>query len=164
MASLDVSLAAWIATIALVAALFAFDLFFSGRRPHVVEFREAVAWSILYVGVAVGFGVALGTAAGWDYGAEYFAGYLVEKSLSVDNLFVFLVIMTTFAVPREHQLRVLTFGILAALVLRAVFIALGAALLAAFSFMFLVFGLLLDRHRDPALSATATRTRRSRTT
>ena len=69
-----------IATIALVAALFAFDLFFSGRRPHVVEFREAVAWSILYVGVAVGFGVALGTAAGWDYGAEYFAGYLVEKA------------------------------------------------------------------------------------
>ena len=62
-----------------MAALFAFDLFFSGRRPHVVEFREAVAWSILYVGVAVGFGVALGTAAGWD-GAAHFAGYLVEKS------------------------------------------------------------------------------------
>jgi tellurite resistance protein TerC len=155
MGSLDLSLVAWGATIALVAALFAIDLFFSGRRPHVVEFREAIAWSLLYIAVAVAFGVALGSLAGWGYGAEYFAGYLVEKSLSVDNLFVFLVIMTTFAVPPEHQLRVLTFGILVALVLRAVFIVLGAALLSAFSFMFLVFGLLLIvtaiqlfRHRD----------------
>jgi tellurite resistance protein TerC len=105
--------------------------------------------------VAVLFGVLVGVLAGWDYGAEYFAGYIVEKSLSVDNLFVFLVIMTTFAVPAEHQQRVLTFGILAALAMRAVFIALGAALLAAFSFMFAVFGLLLIgtavqlfRHRD----------------
>jgi tellurite resistance protein TerC len=110
---------------------------------------------VFYVAVAVCFGVAFGVLAGWRYGAEYFAGYIVEKSLSVDNLFVFLVIMTTFAVPREHQQRVLTFGILLALVMRAAFIALGAALLAAFSFMFAVFGLLLIftalqlfRHRD----------------
>jgi tellurite resistance protein TerC len=105
--------------------------------------------------VAIAFGVVFGTIAGWDYGAEYFAGYIVEKSLSVDNLFVFVVIMSTFAVPPEHQQRVLTFGILAALVLRAIFIALGAALISTFSFMFLVFGLLLIftavqlfRHRD----------------
>jgi TerC family integral membrane protein len=111
--------------------------------------------SLFYVGVAIAFGVVFGTIAGWDYGAEYFAGYIVEKSLSVDNLFVFVVIMATFAVPPEHQQRVLTFGILAALVLRAIFIALGAALISAFSFMFLVFGLLLIftavqlfRHRD----------------
>nr|AHE40312.1 Integral membrane protein terC [Streptomyces sp. F12] len=90
-----------------------------------------------------------------EYGAEYFAGYIVEKSLSVDNLFVFVIIMSTFAVPREHQQRVLTFGIIAALVLRAIFIALGATLLSLFSFMFLLFGLLLlwtavqlYRHRD----------------
>jgi tellurite resistance protein TerC len=155
MASLDVSALAWAATLGLIAALFALDLFSSGRRPHAIGFREAIVWSLLYIGVAVAFGVAFGTIAGWDYGAEYFAGYIVEKSLSVDNLFVFVVIMTTFAVPPTQQQRVLTFGILGALVLRAVFIALGAALLAAFSFMFLVFGLLLIftgiqlfRHRD----------------
>jgi tellurite resistance protein TerC len=155
MAELHVTPTAWGATVVLIATLFAVDLFLSGRRPHAVEFREAVGWSVFYIAVAVGFGVVFGVLAGWRYGAEYFAGYIVEKSLSVDNLFVFLVIMTTFAVPREHQQRVLTFGILVALLLRAVFIALGAALLAAFSFMFLVFGLLLIvtavqlfRHRD----------------
>ena len=110
---------------------------------------------MFYVSVAIAFGVVFGLIAGWDFGAEYFAGYIVEKSLSVDNLFVFVVIMSTFAVPAEHQQRVLTFGILAALVMRAIFIALGAVLISAFSFMFLIFGLLLIgtaiqlfRHRD----------------
>ena len=162
--SLDVTLLAWGATVALIAALFALDLLVSGRRPHAVEFREAAGWSLFYIGVAVAFGIAFGVVAGWDYGAQYFAGYVDEKSLSVDNLFVFVVVMTTFAVPREHQQRVLTFGILGALVLRAVFIALGAALLAAFSVMFLLFGLLLIftavqlfRHRDedPSLEDNA---------
>jgi tellurite resistance protein TerC len=155
MESLDVTLLAWAATLALIATLFTVDLHLSARRPHAIEFREAVGWSVFYITVALGFGVVFGMLAGWSYGAEYFAGYIVEKSLSVDNLFVFLVIMTTFAVPREHQQRVLTFGILLALGLRAIFIALGAALLAAFSFMFVVFGLLLIftavqlfRHRD----------------
>ena len=153
---LEVTFAGWAATIALIAALFVLDLFIS--RPghaHTVEFREAVIASLFFIGVAVGFGVVFGLIAGWDYGAQYFAGYIVEKTLSVDNLFVFVVIMSTFAVPREHQQRVLTFGILAALVLRAIFIALGAALISAFSFMFLIFGLLLVftaiqlyRHRD----------------
>src|SRR3712207_4961314 len=152
---MDVTTVAWAATIGLILVLLAIDLVLTGRRPHAVGFREAVAWSVFYIAVAIAFGVALGALAGWDFGAEYFAGYIVEKSLSVDNLFVFVIIMATFAVPAEHQQRVLTFGILAALVLRAIFIALGAALLAAFSFMFLVFGLLLIatgvqlfRHRD----------------
>lgn len=152
---LDVGPAAWAATIGLILALFAVDLFLSGRRPHAVGFREAVAWSVFYVAVALLFGVVFGVLAGWRFGAEYFAGYIVEKSLSVDNLFVFVIIMAAFAVPSEHQQRVLTFGILAALVLRAIFIALGAALLSLFSFMFLLFGLLLIftaiqlfRHRD----------------
>jgi tellurite resistance protein TerC len=152
---LEVTTAGWAVTIGLIALLFVLDLFVSARNPHAVEFREAAAWSVFYVGVAVAFGVVFGLLAGWEYGAEYFAGYVVEKSLSVDNLFVFVIIMTTFAVPAPHQQRVLTIGILAALVLRAIFIALGAALLAAFSFMFLVFGLLLIftavqlfRHRD----------------
>ena len=141
---LDVTFAGWAATIGPIAALFLLDLFVT--RPghaHAVGFREAVLASLFYVGVAIAFGVVFGLIAGWDSGAEYFAGYIVEKSLSVDNLFVFVVIMSTFAVPAEHQQRVLTFGILAALVLRAIFIALGAALIAAFSFMFLIFGALL---------------------
>jgi tellurite resistance protein TerC len=153
---LDVTFAGWAATLGLILALFVLDLFVT--RPghaHTVGFREAVFASIFYVGIAIAFGVVFGFVAGWDYGAEYFAGYIVEKSLSVDNLFVFVVIMSTFAVPSEHQQRVLTFGILLALVMRAIFIALGAALISAFSFMFLLFGLLLVytafqlfRHRD----------------
>jgi tellurite resistance protein TerC len=152
---LDVSLGAWAATVALIAVLLALDLARAGRRDGAPSFRESVAWSVFYIAVAIAFGVALGAIAGWDFGAEYFAGYVVEKSLSVDNLFVFVIILGTFAVPPEHQNRVLTFGIIAALVLRAIFIALGAALLAAFSFMFALFGLLLlftavqlFRHRD----------------
>jgi tellurite resistance protein TerC len=153
---LDVTLAGWAVTIGLIVALFLVDLVLS--RPgsaQEVGFRAAVAASIFYVGVAIAFGVAFGMIAGWDFGAQYFAGYIVEKSLSVDNLFVFVVIMSTFAVPAEYQRRVLTFGILFALVMRAIFIALGAALISAFSFMFLIFGLLLVftavqlfRHRD----------------
>ena len=153
---LEVTTAAWAATIGLILALLALDLLVSGgRRPHAVGFGEAVRWSVFYVGVAIAFGVVFGVLAGWEYGAQYFAGYIVEKSLSVDNLFVFVLLMSAFAVPAEHQQRVLTFGILAALVMRAIFIALGAALLAAFSFMFLIFGLALVvtaiqlyRHRD----------------
>ena len=124
-------------------------------RPHKVGFREAPAWSVFYIGVAIAFGVWFATAYGGDFGTQYFAGYIVEKSLSVDNLFVFVIIMTTFAVPEEHQHKVLTFGIVLALIMRAIFIALGATLLSLFSFMFLLFGLLLIytavqlfRHRD----------------
>jgi tellurite resistance protein TerC len=152
---LEVTTLAWAVTLAAIALLFAVDLLLSGLRPHAVGFREAVAQSLFYIAVAVVFGVVVGVVAGWRFGAEYFAGYIVEKSLSVDNLFVFVVIMTTFAVPAERQQRVLTIGILLALLLRGVFIALGAALLTAFSFMFLIFGLVLlatavqlFRHRD----------------
>jgi tellurite resistance protein TerC len=153
---LDVTLAGWAATIGLIVGLFALDLFVS--RPghaHVIGFREAAVASLFFIGVAIGFGVVFGLIAGWGFGAEYFAGYIVEKSLSVDNLFVFVVILSTFAVPPEHQQRVLTFGILLALGMRAVLIAVGAALISAFSFMFLIFGLMLVvtaiqlfRHRD----------------
>jgi tellurite resistance protein TerC len=152
---LHVSTAGWAATIGLILVLLALDLVVAGRRSTAVGFREAVGWSIFYIAGAVVFGVVFAALAGWDFGAEYFAGYVVEKSLSVGNLFVCVVIMTAFAVPAEHQQKVLTIGILLALVLRAIFIALGAALLAAFSFMFLVFGLLLIvtavqlfRHRE----------------
>ncbi|HWS38675.1 MAG TPA: TerC family protein [Actinoplanes sp.] len=152
---LEVSALGWIVTIGVIVALLALDLTLGVLRPHVVGFKEAAAWSIFYIAVAIVFGVVFASFAGWDYGTEYFAGYIVEKSLSVDNLFVFVIIMTTFAVPARYQQEVLTFGIIIALVLRVIFIALGAALLNAFSFMFLVFGgillytaVQLFRHRD----------------
>ncbi len=152
---LDVTATAWAVTVGLVLVLFAVDLVVAVVRPHEVGFREATFASIFYIAVAIAFGVVIGSIAGWDFGGQYFAGYVVEKSLSVDNLFVFVVIMTTFAVPREHQQKVLIIGIVLALVLRVIFIVLGAALLEAFSFMFLLFGLLLlataiqlFRHRD----------------
>ena len=120
-----------------------------------MSFRAATAWSLIYVAAALAFGAALGIFAGWNLGAQFLAGYVVEKSLSVDNLFVFVVIMSTFAVPRESQPRVLGIGIALALVLRGIFIAAGSVLLATFSFMFLVFGIgliatamQLFRHRD----------------
>jgi tellurite resistance protein TerC len=152
---LEVSTTAWLGTLAFIGALLAWDVGVSARRPHAVGFREAVVWSIFYIAVAVAFGVVFGLTAGWEFGGQYFAGYVVEKSLSIDNLFVFVIIMETFSVPAEHQQRVLTIGIALALVLRAVFIAVGAALLAAASVMLLVFGVLLVgtgiqlfRHRD----------------
>ncbi|GEL22622.1 tellurium resistance protein TerC [Pseudonocardia sulfidoxydans NBRC 16205] len=145
----------WGATIGLVVLLLAIDLVAAAARPHRVGFREAVLWSLFYIAVAVAFGVVFWMTAGAQFGTEFFAGYIVEKSLSVDNLFVFVIIMSTFAVPEEHQHKVLTFGIVLALIMRAIFIAIGATLLNYFSFMFLLFGLLLVytavqlfRHRD----------------
>lgn len=152
---LDISLLTWTLTIGLILALLGVDLALAAARPHRVGFREATAWSVFYILVAVAFGVWFTIVHGGEFGTEYFAGYVVEKSLSVDNLFVFVIIMTTFAVPLEHQHKVLTFGIGLALAMRAIFIALGATLIALFSFMFLLFGLLLIytaiqlfRHRD----------------
>ena len=152
---LEVSTLGWITTVGVIVALLALDLTLGVFRPHAVGFREAAWWSIFYIAVAVAFGLVFASIAGWDFGAQYFAGYIVEKSLSVDNLFVFVIIMSTFAVPEKYQQEVLTFGIIVALVLRVVFIVLGATLLSLFSFMFLVFGLLLIftavqlfRHRD----------------
>jgi tellurite resistance protein TerC len=152
---LEVTALGWTLTIAVIVALLALDLTLGVLRPHAVGFREATAWSVFYIGIAIAFGVIFGSIAGWTYGTEYFAGYIVEKSLSVDNLFVFVIIMATFAVPEKYQQEVLTFGIIIALVLRVIFIALGATLLSLFSFMFLIFGLILIytavqlfRHRD----------------
>ncbi|WP_306207910.1 TerC family protein [Actinoplanes sp. RD1] len=152
---LEVTALGWTITIGVIVALLALDLTLGVLRPHAVGFREAAGWSVFYIAVALLFGVVFAQIAGWDYGTEYFAGYIVEKSLSVDNLFVFVIIMSTFAVPPKYQQEVLTFGIIIALVLRVIFIALGATLLNAFSFMFLIFGLILIwtavqlfRHRD----------------
>ncbi len=140
---LEISLLTWGVTIGVIVALLAVDLILAAVRPHRVGFREATAWSVFYIAVAIGFGVWFMATYGSDFGTQYFAGYIVEKSLSVDNLFVFVIIMATFAVPEEHQHKVLTFGIILALIMRAIFIAIGATLISMFSFMFLIFGALL---------------------
>lgn len=139
----DIPAWAWGATIALIIALFVFDLLVAVRRPHAVGIREAAFWSVFYIAVAVLFGFAVWAVAGGTAGTEYFSGWIVEKSLSVDNLFVFVIIMARFSVPAEFQQRTLLFGIAAALALRAVLIAVGAAAINLFSFTFLVFGLIL---------------------
>ena len=132
----------WAATIGAVLALLVLD-FLITRRPHEVSMREAVGWSAFYVALPVAFGAYLWSRFGSTTGVEYYTGYLVEKSLSVDNLFVFMLLLTAFAVPAALQQRVLLYGIAGALVLRGVFIALGAAALDRLSFAFLLFGAVL---------------------
>ena len=139
----EITTTTWVVTVAVIVGLLALDLLVGWIKPHAVGFREATAWSVFYIAIALAFGLWFMSTYGTQLGSEYFAGYLVEKSLSVDNLFVFVLIMTTFAVPERHQHKVLTFGIILALIMRAIFIALGAALISLFSFMFLLFGLLL---------------------
>lgn len=140
---MDVSLLTWALVVGAILVLIVVDLLTVSRKPHDVMFKEAAIWSIFYIGVAVAFGIWVWQTAGSQFGTEYFAAYLVEKSLSVDNLFVFIIILTQFAVPSIYHQRVLMFGVILALVLRAIFIAVGAAALAAFSFTFVIFGAIL---------------------
>ncbi|GAB3994886.1 TerC family protein [Nocardioides marmoraquaticus] len=132
----------WTVTIAAVVGLLALD-FVLTRKPHAVSMKEATGWSIFYVALPLAFGVYIWQQFGGQIGLEYYTGYLVEKSLSVDNLFVFMLLLTAFAVPSELQQRVLLYGIIGALVLRSIFIALGAAALSYFDAVFLVFGAIL---------------------
>ncbi|MEI2766533.1 MAG: TerC/Alx family metal homeostasis membrane protein [Dermatophilaceae bacterium] len=132
----------WLISIVVIALLLLLD-FAITRRPHEVGMREAVAWSVFYIALPVAFGVWVWQAHGADRGVEYYTGYLVEKSLSVDNLFVFLVLLSSFAVPRELRQRVLLIGVAGALVLRGIFIALGAQLIERFAWTFLLFGVVL---------------------
>jgi TerC family integral membrane protein len=132
----------WAVTVGAVVVLLALD-FVITRRPHEVSMKEALGWSAFYVALPLAFGGYVWQRFGSERGLEYLTGYLVEKSLSVDNLFVFMLLLGAFAVPRALQQRVLLYGIIGALVLRAIFIALGAAALSRFDWMFLVFGLVL---------------------
>ena len=140
---MNVSLTTWFVVIGAILALIVVDLLTVSRKPHEVKFKEAAGWSIFYIAVAIGFGVWVWQSAGSVFGTEYFAAYLVEKSLSVDNLFVFIIILAQFKVPSIYHQRVLMFGVLLALVLRGIFIAVGAAALAAFSFTIVIFGAIL---------------------
>jgi tellurite resistance protein TerC len=133
----------WFATILVVVVMLAFDLFVVGRRPHEPSMRESSAWVIFYIGAAVAFGLVILALHGGGYAGEFYAGWLTEYSLSVDNLFVFVIIMSRFSVPAAYQQRVLTVGIVLALIMRGLFIALGAAVIARFSWVFYLFGAFL---------------------
>ncbi len=140
---MDVSLLVWSLTVGAILLLIIVDLFTVSAKPHEVKFKEAAGWSIFYIGIAIAFGIWVWSQYGSQKGTEYFAAYLVEKSLSVDNLFVFVIILAQFAVPGIYHQRILLIGVVLALVLRAIFIAVGAAALAAFSFTFVIFGAIL---------------------
>lgn len=157
---MDVTPLIWIVTIAVTIAFFVFEFFAHVRTPHEPSIGEAARWSAFYIGLALVFGVVVGLVWGWDFGSEYYAGYLTEKALSVDNIFVFLLVMTAFAVPKRYQQKVLLIGIVIALVLRGAFIAIGAALIENVTWIFYIFGALLlvlawrqafgDHDADPA--------------
>ncbi len=132
----------WTVTIAGIVGLFLLD-FLITRKPHDPSMREAVGWSAFYVAIPLVFGGWLWATYGSQQGLEYYTGYIVEKSLSVDNLFVFIILLASFAVPRELRQRVLLIGVAGALVLRGIFIALGAQLIANFTWAFLLFGAIL---------------------
>nr|WP_275586369.1 TerC family protein [Geodermatophilus normandii] len=152
----------WLAVLGLIVGMLAVDLF-AHRRAHVIGVREAAAWSALWVAIGVAFGAWVWWAYGAGPGQEYFAGYLIEKSLAVDNVFVWAILFTYFAVPREYQHRVLFLGVLGALVLRGLFIAGGSVLIASFDWVLYLFAAFLlwtgyrmirqrDEHLDPERS------------
>ena len=159
---MDVSLWIWIAVLGVIVVMLTLDLV-AHRAAHVVSVWQAAVWSALWLALGLGFGLVVWAGWGAERAGEYFAGYLIEKSLAVDNLFVFALIFTAFAVPRAYQHRVLFLGVLGALVMRAVFIATGAALIDAMHWILYVFGALLvytgwkmyrtrGQHTDPRQS------------
>jgi len=139
----DVPTWVWWTTIVVTMAILLFDVVIVGRRPHEPSMKEVTAYLSVYVGMAVLFGIGVWMLSGAQYGGEFFAGWLTEYSLSVDNLFIFLIIMSKFAVPREYQQTALMVGIIMALVMRGIFIAVGAAAINNFSWIFYIFGAFL---------------------
>ena len=133
----------WIVTLGVTLAVLLFDIIFIARRPHEPTFRECAIALTFYVGLAIAFGVWVWYFHGSQFGVEFFAGWLTEYSLSVDNLFIFLIIMASFKVPRKYQQEALLVGIILALIFRGIFIALGAVAIKQFSWIFYVFGAFL---------------------
>ncbi|NUS92558.1 MAG: TerC family protein, partial [Nocardia sp.] len=140
---MQVTALVWGITIVVILGLFVFDFFAHVRTPHEPTFRESGFWSAVYIGLALAFGGVIAWKWGGTFAGEYYAGFVTEKALSVDNLFIFLIIMSTFAVPRIYQQKVLLIGIVVALVMRGIFIAVGAAAISAFSWVFYLFGFFL---------------------
>ena len=137
---MEVHALAWLVLAAIILAMITIDIVGHVRTPHEPTMREAARWSVGYIAVAVVFGVIVTAVWGREYGEEYFAGYITEKSLSIDNLFVFVIMISSFRVPRRYQQEVLLAGIVIALVLRLAFILAGAALIESFSWVFYIFG------------------------
>jgi len=140
---MDVSPLVWWLTVGITCAVLLFDIIIIGRRPHEPSHKEVSVALGVFVGMAVLFGIGVWVFAGAQYGTEFFAGWLTEYSLSVDNLFIFLIIMNKFAVPKQLQQNALLVGIVLALIMRGIFIAVGAAAINNFSWVFYVFGLFL---------------------
>ncbi|HEX6150933.1 TerC family protein [Nocardioides sp.] len=140
---MDVAPWVWWVTFAVTIVIFTFDLAIVGRRPHEPSMKECAAYLSIYVGMALLFGLGVLWTSGGTYAGEFYAGWLVEYSLSIDNLFIFIIIMGKFAVPRELQQYTLMVGIVMALIMRAIFIAVGAAAIEQFSWVFYVFGAFL---------------------
>jgi tellurite resistance protein TerC len=133
----------WWLTIGTTIAVLLFDIVIIGRRPHEPSKKEVSIALTVYVGLAVAFGIGVWVVSGHDYGTQFFAGWLTEYSLSVDNLFIFLIIMAKFGVPKKLQQEALLVGIVLALIMRGIFIAVGAAAINNFSWVFYLFGLFL---------------------
>jgi len=131
----DVSLTLWAATIGLILVMLAVDLF-AHRHASVISIKEAALWSTLWVSLGIGFGVYLWMDFGAEIGQQYFSGFVIEKSLAVDNVFIWALIFAAFSVPREYQHRVLFLGVLGALIFRGIFIAAGAVLIKSFGWIF----------------------------
>lgn len=140
---MHVDLWIWVVTILVIIGFFVFDFFSHVRVPHAPTMKESAWWSVFYIAISIAFGLGLWYVWGGDHGIEFFSGYITEKALSVDNLFVFLIIMTSFRVPREYQQKVLLIGVVMALIMRGIFIALGAAVINQFSWVFYIFGAFL---------------------
>lgn len=140
---MDIPTWVWWTTIIVTSAILLFDIVIVGRRPHEPSMKEVSTYLGVYVGLAMLFGVGVWVLAGHQYGTEFFAGWLTEYSLSVDNLFIFIIIMAKFAVPKEYQQTALMVGIVLALIMRGIFIAVGAAAIQEFSWIFYLFGLFL---------------------
>ena len=140
---MNVELWVWLVTVGVLSAVLIGDLVYQVRNPHEPSFRESAIQSAIYVALAIAFTFVIAANWGWQFGGEYIAGFITEKSLSVDNLFVFLVIFTQFRVPRKLQSEALLIGIVVALIMRGIFIALGAAFIEAFSWAFYIFGAFL---------------------
>ncbi|MEY9860406.1 tellurite resistance protein TerC [Catenulispora sp. GAS73] len=140
---MHVTLTVWIATIAVLAVAVGLDLWHGIRYPHAIKTREAAVWVTGIVAASILFGAGVWYFTGHRYGSEFFAGWITEYSLSVDNLFVFVIILTKLRVPRAYQSQVLLWGVVMALVLRGIFIGVGSAVINQFSWIFYVFGAFL---------------------
>ena len=161
---MNVPLWAWLAVLGVIVLMLAVDLF-AHRKAHVIGVREASLWSAVWVAFGVGFGVLVWQLFGAEFGQQYFAGYLIEKSLAVDNVFIWAIIFTYFAVPREFQHRVLFLGVVGALVFRGIFIAAGSAIIASAGWVLYLFAAFLlytgytmirqrNQHPEPENSRT----------